>query len=195
MAVVSGPRDFDPIRLGGAEFDAWVAYYRRDWRGVLTSAVRMVRLGFGMNRPRTLQGAWWVLRANQAWAPYPDNHPEKARALMRRFYALVSAQSSLRLDPTRAAALEVEWWRVHRERQRENRASEDQLAEALVDLYAYVYDTPREPLAEAAAQRVLAMRHSDEWVAAGCRDGDPLLDHERTALVASYTALLAAVRR
>jgi hypothetical protein len=114
---------------------------------------------------------------------------------MRRFYALVSKQPSLRLDPARAAALEVEWWRVHRERQRESRASEEQLTEALVDLYAYVYDTPRDPLAEAARQRVLAMRHSDDWVAAGCPDGDPLLDEERAALVASYTALLAAVRR
>lgn len=195
MAPVSGPRDFDPIRLGRAECDAWIAYYRRDWRGVLTSAVRMVRLGFGMTWPRTLQGAWWVLRANQAWAPYPDNDPERARALMRRFYALVSKDASMHLDPVRAAELEVEWWRVHRERQRESRASEEQLVEALVDLYGYVYSTPREPLAEAATQRVLAMRHSDEWVAAGCPDGHPALEQERAALVASYAALLAAVRR
>ena len=48
-----GPREFDPVALGNAECDAWVAYYRREWRVVLTSAVRLVRLGFGMSWPRT----------------------------------------------------------------------------------------------------------------------------------------------
>lgn len=190
-----GPRDFDPVRLGDAECDAWVAYYRRDWRGVLGSAVTMVRAGFGMSWPRTLRGAWYVLRANQAWAPYPANDPERARDLMRRFYTLVARDGSMRLDPVRAAALEVEWWRLHRRRQRGSLASETELVEALVDLYGYVYATGRGLVRDAAVQRVVAMRHSDAWVAAGARADDPLLVHERAALVASYTALRAAVRR
>jgi hypothetical protein len=33
---------------------------------------------------RTLHGAWLVLRANQLWAPFPDNYPDRARACMRR---------------------------------------------------------------------------------------------------------------
>src|ERR1700712_4072985 len=117
---VSGPREFDPVRLGHAECDAWVAYYRRDWRTVLTSAVRLVRWGFGMSWPRTARGAWLVLRANQAWGPYPDNDPDRARRLMRGFYALVVRDGGLSLDPERAAHLEVEWWRVHRAHQRRN---------------------------------------------------------------------------
>jgi hypothetical protein len=28
-----------------------------------------------MSWPRTLRGAWLVLRANQKWAPVPDNDP------------------------------------------------------------------------------------------------------------------------
>ena len=31
-------RDFDPRRVGGMECRAWVAYYRRDWAGVLLSS-------------------------------------------------------------------------------------------------------------------------------------------------------------
>lgn len=38
MVGMGGPRDFDPVRLGRAGCYAWTAYYRRDWRGVLTSA-------------------------------------------------------------------------------------------------------------------------------------------------------------
>ena len=78
-----GPRDFDPVALGNAECDAWVAYYRREWRPFLKAAVGMVRIGFGMPWPRTIQGAWYVLRANQVWAPYPDNDPTRARDFMR----------------------------------------------------------------------------------------------------------------
>ena len=45
----------------------------------------------------------------------------------------------------------------------------------------------------AAASRVEAMDLSDAWVQAGCDLDDPLLAAERRALVASYTALRAAV--
>ena len=70
-----------------------------------------------MRWPATLYGAWLVLRANQAWAPFPDNDPDAARALMARFYGLLRRGEGTRLDPVRAAALEVEWWRAHREAQ------------------------------------------------------------------------------
>ena len=189
-----GPRDFDPVALGTAECAAWVAYYRRDWRTVLGSAVRMVRLGFGMPWPRTLYGAWLVLRANQAWAPFPDNDPAAARAFMRRFYALVARDAAMTFDPARAAELEVTWWRVHRAHQ--HGAGDDAaLVDALVGLYAYTYGAAPAAVRPAAVQRALAMQHSDAWNRAGHDLDDPLLDAERAALIASYTALLAAVRR
>lgn len=190
-----GARDFDPVVLGNAECDAWAAYYRREWRPFLVSAVRMVRVGFGMSLPRTVRGAWCVLRANQVWAPYPDNDPDAARAFMRRFYALVARSGQLRIDPAEAARREVEWWRVHRMHQREDQLGEDDLTEALVELYSYVYGAGRDAVREAARQRVVAMRHSDQWVDAGCATGHPLLAAERLALIASYTALRAAVER
>src|SRR5438445_514144 len=96
-----GPRTFDPVLVGNRETDAWAAYYRHEWRQFLTAAVGMVSAGFGMDRRRTLAGAWYVLRANQLWAPYPDNQPDAARSYMRRFYELVTI--GLRLDPARAA--------------------------------------------------------------------------------------------
>jgi hypothetical protein len=155
----------------------------------------MVRIGFGLSWPKTVRGAWYVLRANQMWAPYPDNDPPRARDYMRRFYELVVNHDGLRLDPAEAARREVEWWRIHRIHQREADLSEDDLAAALVDLYSYVYSVPAESVADAARHRVVAMRHSDQWVEAGCDLADPLLEAERAELIASYTALLAAVRR
>ncbi|WP_109505485.1 hypothetical protein [Nocardioides speluncae] len=188
MATERGPRTFDPVLVANRETDAWAAYYRREWRRFLSAAVGMVHEGFGMGRLRTLAGAWHVLRANQHWAPYPDNHPDAARASMRRFYRMVD----LDLDPVRAAELEVEWWRLHREHQHDSATSTEELVQSLVDLYAYVYDAPPATMRAAAKKRVEAMGFSDAWVAGGCADDD-LLAQERSALVASYTALRQAV--
>ena len=109
-------RSFDPVRLADLEYRAWVGYYLHKWPQVLRAYIGLVRLGFGMDWFRTLHGAWLVLRANQLWAPYPDNHPKRARACMRRFYALVRLTYGEPSNPARAAELEVDWWRVHRAR-------------------------------------------------------------------------------
>jgi hypothetical protein len=189
-----GLRRFDPVAVGQHETNAWVSYYRHEWLTFLRASVGMVASGFHMSRRDTLLGAWWVLRANQVWSPYPDNDPDAARAFMARFYTLVR-DSGLTLDPEAAAFREVEWWRVHRLHQRENAATEDDIIEALVDLYSYVYRTDREPMRPAAEHRVEAMRLSDAWVLGSCQLDDPLLATERRELVASYTALRDAVDR
>jgi hypothetical protein len=190
-----GPRTFDPVRLGNEETDAWAAYYRREWRSFLRAAVGMVRTGFGTDPARTLLGAFHVLRANQLWAPYPDNDPDAARACMRRFYAIVARDRGLSIEPVRASVLEVEWWRLHREHQHDPQVSAEALVQSLVDLYTYVYDAEPDAVRPAAQHRVEAMDLSDAWVAAGCDLDDPLLARERSALVASYTALRRAVGR
>src|SRR5215475_13845263 len=77
---VSAMRRFDPVRLGHAEADAWIAYYRRRWWTFLRAAVTMVRVGFGLPIATSVHGAWYVLRANQLWAPYPANDPDGATA-------------------------------------------------------------------------------------------------------------------
>jgi hypothetical protein len=125
-----------------------------------------------MSWPRTVVGAWLVLRANMVWAPYPDNDPDKARALMTRFYQLLRKSGETGFAPRRAAELEVEWWRVHREAQREGGDAE-LLVDALANLYAYTYGAERDGVRQAAALRA----------------------EERSLLVRSYASLLAATFR
>ena len=194
-AIGTAARSFDPVLVGRRECDAWAAYYRREWVPFLRAAIGMVDAGFRMTRRRTVLGAWYVLRANQLWAPYPDNDPDGAREQMRRFYALVVAEGHPQLDPVRAARLEVEWWRVHRMHQHSGDVTEDELIAALVDLYAYIHRVPDTTMRTAARLRVEAMDCSDRWVAAGCDLADPLLAQERRLLVASYTAMGDAIDR
>ena len=137
-----------------------------------------------------------MLRANQVWAPYPGNHPDKARSLMTRFYALLRHSEDGSFSPVRAAQLEVEWWRVHREAQHgDGSGSSEELVTALADLYAYSYSVEPATVRQAAALRAEAMDVSDAWVETGCDPSDVRLAHERALLVRSYAALLAAVHR
>jgi hypothetical protein len=194
--AVKPHRSFDPRKVGNLECHAWATYYRREWLKFLRAAVSLTRHTFGLSWPETLRGAWLVLRANQLWAPFPDNDPDGARRAMRRFYELVARRHGESFDPVRASELEVEWWRVHREHQRgPHGGDEEPLIEALSALYAYVYDVPAEDVRVPAEQRALAMRYSDEWVDEGCHLESPLVPQERAALVRSYAGLLAAVHR
>ena len=189
-------RSFDPRQVGNLETVAWVTYYRREWLPFLRSAISLTRHAFGLAWPSTLWGAWLVMRANQLWAPYPNNDPEGARRTMERFYRLVANHHGESFDPRRASELEVEWWRVHRLHQREDtEEDESTLVAALTALYSYVYGVAQDDVTVAAEQRALAMRYSDRWVDEGCNLASPLIAQERAALVRSYAGLLAAVHR
>jgi hypothetical protein len=187
-------RSFDPRLLGERECAAWVAYYRRDWVRVLRAALGLTRHAFALPWPAAAYGAWLVLRANQLWAPNPDNDPDGAQRQMERFYRLVAKRHGEGFNPARAAELEVEWWRVHRQGQYAGPDTDDRpLVEALAALYAHVYGVAPAAVELAARERALAMRDSDRWVREGCDPGSGLIGAERAALVRSYAALLAAV--
>ena len=189
-------RSFDPRAVGSWECRAWETYYRRKWGAFLIASVALVRAAFRMSWRNTLLGAWLVLRANQKWAPFPDNDPDAARAIMTRFYELLKQSEDSAIDPRRAAELEVEWWRAHRDAQHPERGGSQQaLVEALADLYAYTYGQEKDEVRQPAQLRADAMEISDRWVQSGSNPDDPLLANERALLVRSYAALLAAVHR
>ena len=188
-------RSFDPRVVGGLECAAWVAYYRRDWLAFFRAALSLSRHTFGLSWKATLHCSWLILRANQLWAPFPDNDPERSRRMMERFYRIVQRLYEEPFDPATAAELEVQWWRVHRERQQAGDPGDGPaLADALARLYSHVYGVTEASVRTAAQQRALAMRHSDRWVREGCHPDSALIDQEQAALVRSYSALLAAVR-
>jgi len=162
-----GPlRSFDPLRIADLEYRAWVGYYQRRWFSVLAAFVSLVRQGFGMSWPRTLYGSSLMLRAIQLWAP-KDNDADKCRATMRKFYALVKLTYGKPDNPRKAAELEVDWWRVHREVQYSDtaRPDDDELVGSVTRLYSYLYGEPEDVVRNAAAHRARAMDLSDRWIA------------------------------
>ena len=77
----------------------------------------------------------------------------------------------------------------------EGSGANEELVDALRDLYAHCYSVEPAEVRPAAALRAEAMAVSDRWVADGCDPEDPQLARERALLVRSYAALLAAVHR
>lgn len=186
-------RSFSPTALARFECDAWTAYYQREWPRVLSASLGLVREGFGLRGVDALRGAWWVLRANQRWAPYPDNDPDGARAFMQRFYALVARRDGMAFDPVQAARLDVAWWQAHREMQHGDAAGFDRLTDAIAELYAHSYGVDPAAVRMSAQLRAEAMRVCDGWVAAGCDPTSPTIAAIAGLLLQSYVGLRAAV--
>ena len=86
-----------------------------------------------------------------------------------------SATASRR-SPAKAAELEVDWWRVHRQVQYSAPGvAADDLVESVTRLYCYLFGEPEAEVRPAAVYRVRAMSLSDQWVREGCLPGSPLL--------------------
>ncbi len=74
------------------------------------------------------------------------------------FYSAISAISNNPFDVNRAAELELEWWIVHREREKH---SPEELPKLLAETSAVMYHMPYEPLLEHGKLRAAAMRIRD----------------------------------
>jgi hypothetical protein len=187
----------DPVAVGTFECDALVAYYRREWMRFLAGILGMIRGGFGLPRWDALLAAWWVLRANWAWAPLVGSRPDRSQEYMIRFYARIARRRAAPFDPVRAAELELRWWTAHRfphlSPEGDESAGKGAARQALCTLYSYVFALPVAAVREAAELRVDAFDVSDEWTRSERNRGNPLVASERSLLISSYTALRSAL--
>jgi hypothetical protein len=186
-------RAFDPVQVAQLEAGAWAAYYRRDWLRFIVGGLICARRTFALSWPDTLMCSWLVMRANQHWAPYPDNNAAAAHAAMTRFYAILRRRYGVPVEPARAAVMDMEWWRIHRELQHGEREDAGALVDALIAFWQQIYPVATAALIPAARERAFAMTLSDSWILEGCQRDSPRLAAIRSALVASYAALRDAV--
>ena len=184
-------RKLDPRKLAHYEKENYVAYYRKDWLKLLRVSVGMVRESFGLTWPQAIYAASLVARGEMAFAPFPDNNVPLAESYMRRFYQFIKNIHQEDFDVTRAAQLEINWWSVHRKLF--GNPQNDELVQALTELYAEAYGVDIVKIRPAAALRAEGMLYSDLWVNAGKPLGSPLLAQEEEALCQSYTALKSVI--
>ena len=146
-------RVFDPDEVARLETAMWRSYYDRRRLPLFGQLVSLLQGQFHLQPLRAVAMAALAARA-------ASSHDDYRRALpyLERYYAGIRTVSEVPFDPHRAAALELEWWIVHREV--EGHPPGD-LENALAELAAELYQVPAERLWTHAARRAEAMAIRD----------------------------------
>jgi hypothetical protein len=184
-------RNLDPRKLAYYEKENYVAYYQKDWLKLLRVSVGMIKESFGLSWLQAMYGAYLIARAEIAFAPFPNNDIPRTKAYVKRFYQFIQRIHRENFDIERATELEVNWWSIHRKLfgNKENQ----ELVEALQELYEEIYGAKSEKFKRAADQRAMGMLYSDLWVNQGKPADSPLLIREEAALYEGYKALKDAI--
>lgn len=153
-------RRFDPAEVARLETAMWRSYYDRKpvllfWQ--LAGGLRQqFRAPFWRSFGLAFQAtrAAFVFKQGQSRADY-----ERTLPILTAYYESIQNLSEERFDIPRLAALELEWWIVHRQRDQYSYAD---LATALAQTAAVQYNQPTALFAQYGWQRAEAMRLCDE---------------------------------
>jgi hypothetical protein len=159
-------RQFDPAEVARLETNMWRSYYGKNpvllfWQlaGGLRQQFhapfwRSFVLGFQATK------AAFTFKQGKSRTDYQETLPD-----LVAYYESIQALTIEQFDVPRVAKLELEWWIVHRQR---DRYSYHDLANALVQTSAALYNQPSRDFAVYGPLRADAMRLCDE---AGRKEG------------------------
>lgn len=158
-------RDFDPDEVARLDTAMWKSYYGRERIRLFLELGEVLRSQYGLPYVRSNAVA---LKAAKAAFIFKDGKSradyERALPDLVAFYSEIRAVSTTEFDVEKAARLELEWWIIHRERDRHD---PNDLAIALAQLAAEVYRTPEASFMEHAKLRAEAMTIRDTKAANG----------------------------
>ena len=158
--MLQNPR-LDPNRVAYFESAGWRAYYDRNWPRVFWLMVQLNREEFRMSLPTALAASVDIVRASIAFAPV-DNDVPGATAHLRRFYDKARRSAGLGADAQTLAALEMDYWVVHRKLAQARKQAPDHTGDiepmvaSLARLHAALFDAPPEAIRRSAELRALA---------------------------------------
>ena len=147
--------DFDPDRLAKLETDMWKAYYRRQPARLFGLLVKAIRAQAHVSWPRALGASLLLTRAAAGFARATGDYDRYAPDIVRAYRMLGLPED---VDVDAVARHELRWWVVRREI---GLAAGTAAGESITDLYAALYDLPRERVAEAGRLRGIAAEIRD----------------------------------
>ena len=147
--------DFDPDRLAALETRMWKAYYRRQPARLFVTLIDALRAQARVSWPRALAASLLLTRAAAGFARATGDY-ERFAPDIGRAYRLLGLPDHV--DAGVVARHELRWWVVRREI---GLAAGAAAGESITDLYAALYDLPRERVAEAGRLRGLAAEIRD----------------------------------
>ncbi len=156
---------FDPDKVAYYEKAGWEAYYDRKWLRAFRLMVQINREQFAMSLPLALAAALDVVQASSAFAPI-DHDVAKAQRFITRFYAKAARRIRFKADPKTVAALEMDYWVVHRRLAvaRGQDPTNDNLAPLITSLntlHTVLFDAPAPAIRASAEARALAAEAVD----------------------------------
>ena len=147
--------DFDPDELARLETRMWKAYYRRQPARLFGLLVQAIRAQARVSWPRALGASLLLTRAADGFARSTGDYERFAPDVGRAYRMLRLPEH---VDVEAVARHELRWWVVRRE---VGLAAGAAAGDAITDLYASLYDVPRELVAEAGRLRGLAAEVRD----------------------------------
>lgn len=156
----------DPDTIGFCEAAGWAAYYDRNWPAVLRLMVRLNRAQFGMGWGEAIAASVDTVRAAAAFAPVANDLAATRRHLSS-YFARARRAAGIGAGAAELAAVELDYWVVHRElarRRTADRTDDDltPMVDALARLHAAVFDSTPERMRVSAALRALAAARVDQ---------------------------------
>jgi hypothetical protein len=153
-------RDFDPDDLANLETRMWKAYYRRQPARLFLLLIQALRAQAQVSWPRALRASLLLTRAAAGFARSSGDYERFAPDIVRGYRTLGLPDH---VDVEAVARHELRWWVVRRELGLSAGAA---AGEAITDLYAALYDVPREQVAEAGRLRGMAAEIRDRGATA-----------------------------
>jgi hypothetical protein len=148
-------RDFDPDQLALLETRMWKAYYRRQPARLYGLLLQALHAQARVSWPRALAASILLTRAAAGFARSTGDY-ERYAPDIGRAYRMLGLPDHVDIDAV--ARHELRWWVVRREI---GLAAGAAAGDAITDLYASLYDVPRERVAEAGRLRGLAAEVRD----------------------------------
>ncbi len=145
--------EFNPDRVAYFEAAGWQAYYDRKWLQMLRLIVDLCHEQFRIPFPMSLLAGYYTTRASLAWVPV-DHDERKILAYLEKFYRVARRCSGLKFDYVRVAALELQYFDVHR--QLSGNPEKGEFLQTLVDLHSAIFGLSPGQVRESAEWRLLA---------------------------------------
>lgn len=158
-------RQFDPVALGKLETDMWRSYYDRKPVKLFFELTEMLRTQYRFPPLRSGLGAYYATTAAFVFKKGKERADyEKALPALESYFATIHRTGNIDFDIKNAAKLELEWWIVHRQRERYGKAALDT---ACANAAAAIYLVSPDSTFEHGKLRAEAMVIRDTQAAAG----------------------------
>ncbi|MBS1813167.1 MAG: hypothetical protein JST84_33685 [Acidobacteria bacterium] len=153
-------REFDAKEVAHLETGMWRSYYDKERVKLFGQLAELLRKQYRLPLWRSNAVAYQAAKAAFVFkGGHGRSDYEKALPNLVKYYGAIREVSDIAFDVNEVAKLELEWWIIHRERNKYSRADLDR---SLAELPAAMYQLPVEKFAEHARLRAEAMLIRDQ---------------------------------